>query len=230
MFNFIKSTNDDEERPIRINLIKLLLVDEDFLFLECIEKVLTNDFNDFQIVGKVAGIAGINRKVDELKPDVVITGIGSDNDLDLIESLHEQCPQVKIIVVTSLKDINTLSRLVKSGVSAYLLRNCSIKELADSILTVISGTYVLTPAMVGKLMEAFRQQSKNIQKQEFFSLSDREKEILQLAATGASNKEIAGICYISETTVKSHFRNILGKMEVRNRAGAVALATSKGLL
>jgi len=79
-------------------------------------------------------------------------------------------------------------------------------------------------------MEEFRRQVKGGNKQEMYSLSLREREILALAAKGATNKEIAQKCYISETTVKAHFRNILGKMDVKNRASAVALATTKGIL
>ena len=89
---------------------------------------------------------------------------------------------------------------------------------------------VLSPSMIGKLMEAFRRQSQEAQNQSIFSLSDREKEILMYVATGASNKEIAKRCHISETTVKSHLRNILSKMGVHNRAGAVSLATTMGIL
>ena len=213
-------------------MTKVLLVDDDHLFLECLGNILSNDFNDFRIVGKVVGIAGMIRKIDELGPDVVIMGTGADNDsgVTATETLRERFPNVKVIVLSASQDVNALSRLVQAGISAYLLRKCSIRELAEAIVAVASGAYVLTPSVAGKLMEALRQQSKNVQKQDYFSLSDREKEILQLAATGASNKDIAGRCYISETTVKSHFRNILGKMEVRNRAGAVALAASRGLL
>jgi len=215
---------------IRVMLVQL--AEDDYLLLECIENVLSNNFNDFWIVGKVVGGAGMLRMVDELKPEVVIAVIGAydDSGVTATETLRERFPNIKVIVLSTSEDADTLSRLVQAGVSAYLLRKCSIKELAESIQAVASGNYVLTPAMTGKLMETFRQQSQKIQTPELFSLSEREKEILQFAAMGASNKEIAKRCKIKETTVKSHFRNILGKMEVRNRAGAVALAISEGLL
>lgn len=215
-----------------ITVLLVILVDDDYLFLECIENVLSNNFDDFRIVGRVVGASEMMRRVHDVMPDVVIIGIAADEDLGVMatEILCEQFPNVKVIILSTSEDAEILSRLVQAGVTAYLLRKCSIKELAESIREVASGTYVLTPSMAGKLMETFRQQSRKVQTEELFFLSEREKEILQFAATGASNREIAKKCRIKETTVKSHFRNILGKMEVRNRAGAVALASSKGLL
>jgi DNA-binding NarL/FixJ family response regulator len=215
-----------------ITILLVMLADDDYLFLECIENVISSDFDDFRIVGRVVGASEMMRKVHELDPDVVIimTSADDDSDITATETLYEQFPNSKVVVLSTSEDADTLSRLVQAGVSAYLLRKCSIKELAESILAVASGTNVLTPSMVGKLMETFRKQSKKVHTEDSFSLSEREKEILQFAAAGASNRDIAKKCRIKETTVKSHFRNILGKMEVRNRAGAVALASSKGLL
>ena len=135
-----------------------------------------------------------------------------------------------MIALSASEDGTNLPRLINAGISAYLLISCSIFKLADSILSVVSGIQVLTPSMIGKLMEVFRRQSHNTQNQNLFSLSDREKEILKFVATGASNKEITQSYYISETTVKTHLRSILSKMEVKNRAGAVSLATTMGTL
>jgi DNA-binding NarL/FixJ family response regulator len=213
-------------------MIRILLIDDDHLFLECLEHTLSKDYDEFRIVGKFEFSTDIVDYVNELKPDVMIIGIRSNNDssIQYIETLHEESPDIKVIALSVSEDGNNLLRLVNAGISAYLLRSCSIFELADSILSVVSGAQVLTPSMIGKLMEAFRRQSQNTQNQNIFSLSDREKEILKYVATGASNKEIAKSCYISETTVKSHLRNILSKLEVKNRAGAVSLATTMGIL
>ena len=213
-------------------MIRLLLVDDNHLFLECLEHTLNKDYDDFKIVGKLDFSANIVGSIDELKPDVMIIGVRINNDqgIELIETVHEEYPEVKLIVLSPSEDGINLPRFINAGIAAYLLRNCSIFELTDSILSVFSGIQVLTPSMVGKLMEAFRRQSHNAKNNSLFSLSDREKEILMYVATGATNKEIAKSCYISETTVKSHLRNILSKLEVKNRAGAASLATTMGIL
>ena len=214
------------------NMTRVLLVDDDYLFLECLEHTLSKDYEEFRIVGKLDLSADIVDSVDELKPDVIIIGIRPNDDrgIEYIEAIHEKYPEIKVIALSVSEDGTNLPRLINAGISAYLLRSCSIFELADSILSVVGGIQVLTPSMIGKLMEAFRRQAQNVQNQNLFSLSDREKEILKYVATGASNKEIAKSCYISETTVKTHLRNILSKMEVKNRAGAVSLATTMGIL
>lgn len=213
-------------------MIKVLLVDDDYLFLECLERILSKDYDDFKIVGKLGVNDDVANSVDEHKPDVMIIGIRPDNHLAVayIETIHEKYPEVKVIALNVSQDSDNLLQLVNAGISAYLLRSCTLIELVKSILSVVSGVQVLTPSMIGKLMEAFRRQSHHVQNQGIFSLSDREKEILGYVATGASNKEIAQRCHISETTVKSHLRNILSKMGVHNRAGAVSLATTLGIL
>ncbi|MFC1948477.1 LuxR C-terminal-related transcriptional regulator [Chloroflexota bacterium] len=213
-------------------MIRILLIDDEHLFLELLEHTLSKDYDDFKIVAKLDLSADLVNSVDELKPDVIIVGIRPNNDrsIELIETIHEENSEVKVIALSVSEDGNNLPRLINAGISAYLLRSCSILELVESILSVVTGVQVLTPSMIGKLMEAFRRQSQNVQNQSIFSLSDREKEILMYVATGASNKEIAKSCHISETTVKSHLRNILSKMGVQNRAGAVSLATTMGVL
>jgi DNA-binding NarL/FixJ family response regulator len=219
-------------RGLAVNMTRVLLVDDDHLFLELLEHTLIKDYDDFEIAGKFELNSDIVDNVDERKPDVMIIGIRPNNNhsIELIETIHEEHPEVKVIALSVSEDGTNLPRLINAGISAYLLRSCTIFELADSILSVVSGIQVLTPSMIGKLMEAFRRQSSSAQNQSLFSLSDREKEILKYVATGASNKEIAKSCYISETTVKTHLRNILSKMEVKNRAGAVSLATTMGIL
>lgn len=213
-------------------MTRVLLMDDDQLFLECLEQTLGKDDSDFRIVGKISSNTDVVRRVGEIRPDIVVAGIHPQKDqgIETIETLREEYPDIKLIILSNSEDGNTFTRLIQAGISAFLLRNCSLKELSESIIAVASGTYVLTPSMGGKLMSAFRRQNHYVQNQVVFALSEREKEILQYAATGASNKDIAERCFISETTVKSHFRNILGKMDVRNRAGAVALATSTGIL
>lgn len=213
-------------------MTRVLLMDDDYLFLECLEHTLNKDSNDFRVVGKITTNADVVKRVGEIRPDIAVVGIHTEKDhgIEAIETLREEYPDLKIIVLSNSEDGNNFTRLIQAGISAYLLRTCSLRELTESILAVASGTYVLTPSMGGKLMSAFRRQNHYVQNQAVFALSEREKEILQYAATGASNKDIAERCFISETTVKSHFRNILGKMDVRNRAGAVALATSTGIL
>ena len=213
-------------------MTRILLVDDDHLFLELLEHTLRKDYKDFEIVGKFEFCTDIVDSIDELKPDVMIIGLRPNNDhgVELIKTIHEEYPEVKVIALSVSDDGTNLPQLINAGISAYLLRSCSILELVESIHSVVSGIQVLTPSMIGKLMEAFRRQAHNKHNQSLFSLSDREKEILKYVATGASNKEIAKSCHISETTVKAHLRNILSKMGVHNRAGAVSLATTMGIL
>ena len=214
------------------NMTRVLLVDDDCLFLECLEHALNDESGDFRIAGKIAANIDALIMVDENRPDVVIVGmpVEEDRGIETIETLCKEYPEVKVVVLSASEDGNHLVRLVKAGISAYLLRTCSVRKLAEAILAVAGGNCVLTPSIAGKLMAILQEQNQHVKKQVVFSLSKREKEVLHYAAIGTSNKETARKCHIRENTVKTHFRNIMRKMHARNRAEAVALATSMRIL
>jgi DNA-binding NarL/FixJ family response regulator len=212
-------------------MIKLMVVDDHPVFRKGLISVLST-YPDFRVVGEASnGIEAVSR-VGELMPDVVLMDIFMRNG-DGIEAtmlIREKFPEVRVLVISMSENEDDLSQAIKAGANGYLLKSIGLSELVDSVRLIGTGDAVLSPSMATKLMEELRRASKDNNKQELYNLSPREREILQFASHGNTNKEIADKCYISETTVKAHFRNILGKLEVRNRAGAVAIAIAKGLL
>jgi DNA-binding NarL/FixJ family response regulator len=152
-----------------------------------------------------------------------------DSDgLEAARIIRDSCPGAKLLILSASDAEEHLFRALKCGVSAYLLKTVKLSELAESIKLVANGESVLSPPLIKKLICKFC--ADPVKNRQLSSLTQREMEILQMAAGGASNKEIAERCYISVTTVKAHFRNILGKLEVKNRTGAVALIGASGLL
>lgn len=212
-------------------MIRLMLVDDYPVFRQGLSMLLKNNFSDMEVVGESSGTSDTLEKVRWLKPDVVIMDINmSDGDgIETTKLLHEKHPEVKLVVLSVSEEEDKLFEALKAGASSYLLKTADLNELADSIRAAASGESILSPPFISKLIGEFRN-GKGENRQHLYVLTPREKEVLQLAALGSSNKEIAAQCYISLTTVKAHFRNILGKLESKNRTGAVALANAYGLL
>jgi DNA-binding NarL/FixJ family response regulator len=137
---------------------------------------------------------------------------------------------VKVLILTVSDKEDDLFTAIKAGAKGYLLKSVSLGELTDSIRLVANGEAIVSPSMAARLLEEFKQAGQDRADKGLGELSLREREVLQLIANGASNKEIAAKLFISETTVKAHLRSILDKLHVKNRAQAAALAMAKGLV
>jgi DNA-binding NarL/FixJ family response regulator len=217
-------------------MVKLMLVDDFPVYRQGVAELLNKKYSDFVstralIVGEMGSDTDILKNVKELRPDIVLLDfqILHKDALGITEAIRKNHPDVKVIILSLPGPEEDFFRSIQAGASAYMLKNSTFQTLAESIHTVATGNTAVSAPMLTKLIEEFRKNTRSYEKPPC-SLSQREIEILNLAARGQSNKGIAAACYISETTVKAHFRNILSKMDVRNRAGAVAIATAKGFV
>jgi DNA-binding NarL/FixJ family response regulator len=120
---------------------------------------------------------------------------------------------------------------IRAGASGFLLKNVKPAELVDAIRLVAAGNTLLGPSVTRRLLERFAQSEPKLDGRALVSaLTDREREILVLIASGRSNAEIAGELFVTETTVKSHVSSILRKLGVRDRVQAVIAAYDAGLV
>lgn len=211
-------------------MINVCVVDYCQVFRVGLVSVL-QEHPEFQVVGDTGSIQEAVAKMDELQPDIIIMdAFGPDDDgVEAIACLQRMFPQVKILILTASYNEENFIMAIKAGVSGYLLKSLGLSELIDSIRLVASGGAVVYTSMASRLFREPREMD-NGNKKVCGNLSQREVEVLQLVAKGSSNKEIAACCFISETTVKAHLRKILEKLNAKNRAQAVVLATVDGLL
>jgi len=212
-------------------MVRVLIVDDHPLFRAGLASVL-QQHRDMEVVGEASNAIEAVEQTAKKHPDIVTMDVymrGGDG-FEGTAMLREKFPEVKILILSMSNNEEDLFRLVKNGAHGYLLKTADASELVDSIRKIASGDTALSATMATKLLERFRSAVREDSAKDMHGLSPREREVLQLAAKGATNKEIADKCFISETTVKAHFRSILEKLGTKNRAGAVAIATSKGLL
>lgn len=216
--------------------IRLLLVDDQALFREGL-RTLLSVHPDIDVVGEAGnGDEAIVRAADT-KPDVilmdlrmpVLDGVAATRRLSQIQ------PACRIIVLTTFDDDEHIFDGLRAGAVGYLLKDVSSEKLLEAIRAAARGESFLQPSVAAKVINEFARLTDphllapNPQPL-VENLSERELEVLQQVATGASNKEIAAVLFITEGTVKNHLTNILGKLGVRDRTQAALKAKELRLI
>jgi DNA-binding NarL/FixJ family response regulator len=211
--------------------IKIFVVDDHPLFRYGLTSVL-KEYREFKVVGDAPSAADALSKIEELKPDIVIMDIFMPNGdgIKATSLIKQRLPATEIIILTISDNEDIFLNAIKAGAKGYLLKGVGLIEIIEAIKLVSQGEATVSPNMASRLLDRFRENGKENGKKGVYELSAREKEVLKLTAQGSSNKEIAANLFISDTTVKAHMRNILEKLRVKNRAEAVGVAISKGIL
>ncbi len=207
-------------------MVKVFLIDEHPVTRRGLASVLEM-CSGYQVVGDANNLADALPQIEELQPDVVIMdAFGHTGDsIEAISNLHQKCPMVKVLILTDSNKEQDFVKAIRAGVRGYLLKDSDVSQLTDAIRLVAGDGAVVYSSEAAKLFDATNQDTYP-----FNQLSPREKDILYLVARGHSNKEIATRCYVSEATIKAHLRRITEKLDVKNRAEAVAIAIEKGIL
>lgn len=210
--------------------IRVLLVDDHSLYRRGIAAALAEE-ESIEIVGEAAdGLEGIE-KTRELMPDVVVMDLLMPRcgGLEACQALQTELPQINVLVLTISDKESDLFSAIKFGAKGYLLKDAEAEDLAQAVVHIAKGGVIVSPSMASKLLTEFKT-GEVYQAEAASAVSQREVEILQLVAKGATNKEIASTLFISENTVKTHLRNIMDKLHLANRSQAAAYAIRAGLV
>jgi DNA-binding NarL/FixJ family response regulator len=215
--------------------IRVLLVDDQLLFREGLSTLLSIH-EDIDVVGEAENGQVALTAVAQLKPDVVLMDVRMPvlDGVAATRQLTEKFPATRVIMLTTFDDDEYVFEGLRAGAAGYLLKDVPSKKLVEAIRAAAKGDSFLEPSVAAKVVAEFTRMSERPLAVEASPLveplSKREEEILQLMATGASNREIANELYITEGTVKNHVTNILGKLGVRDRTQAALKAKDLGLL
>jgi len=210
--------------------MKVLIVDDHALVRSGIASLLTA--NDIEVVGEAGNGFEAVEKARLLKPDIIIMDIKMPgcNGLEATRMIKEEMPQAKIVMVTAFDDDEDLFEAMKSGAVGYILKNVKAKEFIDLLSSVMKGEVAVSPWIASKMVEElFRNPDRLEAKQTQSDLTKKEEDVLRLVAGGSTNKEIASKLNISDNTVKYHLRNIMEKLQFKNRAQMAVYATKRGL-
>lgn len=203
--------------------ITVLLAEDHKLVRQGIRQFLDRE-RDIKVVGEASDGEEAVRLTGELKPDIVILDISMPklNGIEAAKQIKQLDPRTIMLILTAYDYEEYIFPILEAGAAGYLLKDMSGHELVDAIRTVYRGETVLHPAVTRKLVERFRKKSVNEESEkELEVLSDREIEVLKMAAAGMSNKEIASELFLSVHTIESHLTSIFNKLGVGSRIEAV---------
>jgi NarL family two-component system response regulator LiaR len=214
--------------------IKLLIVDDHPAFNKGLRRILDEE-EDMECVGQAAdGIAAV-RLAKRLKPDVVLLDVSMPklNGTQAAKEISKHCPNIAIIMLSAFDYEAFVLASLRAGARGYLLKTAPMEKITSAIRLVHKGGSVLDIKVTDKLVNHLRLRGADVDrhtrnKMGFEMLHPREFEIIDLAAKGMSNKEIANELTISERTVQTHMVNIFRKLGATSRTQAVLYALRKG--
>ena len=221
-----------------MSAIKVLVVDDHDLFRRGLMEVLEEE-SDMEVIGEARNGQEAITQVEELSPDVVFMDLNmpGQNGIETTAYLTQKWPDMKVLVLTVSEEAADLYNALKVGARGYVLKISSPQEIIDALRQVHQGWVVVSPAMAPRFLSELgegpggqgpAQPAGGLTPVET-QLTLREQEILRLVARGFSNAEIADELLVSENTVKSHVKNILGKLHMKNRSEAANYAGRLGL-
>jgi DNA-binding NarL/FixJ family response regulator len=215
-------------------MIRVLLADDQALVREGFRALIDRE-EDMSVIGEAGDGAMAVRLALEHHPDVVLMDIrmpGTDG-LQATAALLARAPDTKVLILTTFDQDDYVYQALRAGASGFLLKDVRQAQLIDGIRTVATGDALLAPAVTRRLIQSFcRRPPPAISDpaSPIRTLTDRERAILQLIATGMSNTEIADRLFLSESTIKTHVGRIFAKIQARDRVQAVVIAYETRLI
>ncbi|GLF99621.1 response regulator transcription factor [Streptomyces yaizuensis] len=206
--------------------ITLLIVDDHPVVRDGLRGMFASD-PGFDVLGEAAGGVEAVELVQRLDPDVVLMDLRMPDGggVRAIAELTRRGARAKVLVLTTYDTDSDTIPAIEAGATGYLLKDAPRDDLFTAVRAAAEGRTVLSPAVASRLVSAVRNPSPAAG-----ALSAREREVIELVARGTSNREIARELFISEATVKTHLTHVYGKLGVKDRAAAVAVAYERGIL
>jgi DNA-binding NarL/FixJ family response regulator len=199
----------------------VLVVDDHALLRTGVANII-NQEPDLHVVAEAGNGLEAVQAFDRHRPDVTLLDLRMPvmEGVEVVRRIRELDPKARVIVLTTYDTDDEISRALKAGAKAYVLKDISAENLIRCIRHVLAGKTYLAPAAAAKLAEGVTH----------VQLTPREMATLRLMADGKANKEIAGALGISERTVKTHLGHLFDKLGVTSRTEAIKVATRRGLV
>ncbi len=210
--------------------IKVILADDHVVVREGTRQLLEREA-DIEVVGEAGDGEEATDLAARLCPDVVLMDIAMPrlNGIEATRRIKGLRPSTAVLILTAYDDDQYITALLEAGAAGYLLKNVRGHELIEAIRAVHGGESVLSPSVARKVLNRFvATPAKSGEKQPLDPISEREMEVLKLAAQGMSNKDIGGELRLSARTVQAHLGHIFTKLDVGSRTEAVLYGLKRG--
>jgi DNA-binding NarL/FixJ family response regulator len=207
-----------------VSPIRLLIVDDHPVVRDGLRGIFEGD-PEFEVLGEASDGAEAVDMAESLHPDVVLMDLRMPNvdGATAIRTLADRANPARVLVLTTYETDADVVPAIEAGAIGYLLKDSPRAELYRAVRAANLGESVLAPSVAKRLVRQIRAPAQD-------GLSERELEVLSLIAQGETNRGTAARLFISEATVKTHLLHIYAKLDVNDRAAAVATAYERGLL
>ena len=213
--------------------VRLMVVDDHRLFRDGLASLL-NSYDDVDLVAEAGSGPEAIQKARDTQPNVILMDMSMPgmSGPEATQQIIAAAPGTAVCMLTVSEQDEDLFAAIRAGARGYLLKDTELNALHDALGVLADGGTSITPALATRLLEEFAKASPppRIAGPGLDQLTTREREILEYVAAGWRNQEIADHLYIAVNTVKVHLRNILEKLDLRNRQQAAAFAAQEGLI
>jgi DNA-binding NarL/FixJ family response regulator len=212
--------------------LKVLIADDHTVVRQGFRRIVQEQ-PGWEVVGEASNGREAVRLAVRVKPDVAVIDIAMPqlNGIEAVRQISKQLPLTRVVVLSMFADEPYVLRALQAGAQGYIVKDSADEDLVRAIREVASGKSFFSPAVTKVVLDAhLRKLADQGITDRFDSLSDREREVLQLVAEGHSGKEIAEILGISPTTVETHRNHIMEKLDLHSTAELILYAVRKGII
>jgi len=210
--------------------IRVLLADDHTVVRQGLRRILQAD-PQVEIVGEVGNGRAAVDAGRAFRPDVAVVDISLPelNGIEVTRQLAKATPDTKVLILSMHADDVYIQQSLKAGAKGYLLKDADDQDLLKAVVAVHAGGSYFSPAVSRVILDGYLQDT-DVPQDGLTGLSAREREVLQLIAEGKSNKEIAQLLALAVSTVESHRKHIMEKLDLHNTAAMVRFAMRKGII
>jgi DNA-binding NarL/FixJ family response regulator len=210
--------------------LHILIADDHPLFRKGMRTLLTATA-ETEVIGEATTGQEVIELAATLQPDVILMDLQMPgvNGIEATRQILQTSPHIRILVITLFEDDASVFSALRAGARGYVLKDTKEEEMIRAIRAVGSGEAIFSPSIATRLIDFFAAPRPAVPKEIFPTLTEREREILQLIARGSTNHDIARQLALSVKTVNNYVSNIFSKLQVADRAQAIIRARDAGL-
>lgn len=216
-----------------VQTVRILLADDHTVVRQGLRKVL-EERPDWIVVAEAGDGREAVRQAELLKPDVAVLDIAMPllNGIEATRQIVKHVPSVRVLVLSMHSDDAYITQILHAGASGYLLKDSADVDLIQAVAAVSRGKSFFSPAVARLMLDDYVKQrsSEPAIVDRYEALSEREREVFQLIAEGRTNKDIAGLLFISPSTVETHRAHIMEKLDVHSAPEIVLYAVRRGVI
>jgi len=211
-------------------MLRILLADDHTMFRDGLQNLFDQQ-PGMQVVGQAQDGMEAVARARELKPDVVLMDVTMPllNGIEATRRIHEECPSVRVVILSMHADLRFVTECLRAGASGYLLKESAFQQLVQAVHAAMAGQLVLSDKISDALARDYVRVTARDGSSAFVVLSARERQVLQLLAEGRSTRDIAADLNVSIKTIETHRRQIMDKLGIYSVAELTKYAIREGI-